>query len=101
MQKPTIAFFGTSEFSIIVLLELEKAGLLPDIIIAPEDKPQGRKLVITPPMTKEWARARGIYCIQPKSLKEIPYELTKTPLGKQWDLFIVASYGKILPKTLK
>ena len=98
IEKPTFVFFGTSPLSIIVLLELEKAGLLPDLLVTTPDKPSGRKLAITPPMTKEWARARGIRCIQPENFKNVPDELTITPSGEKWDLFIVASYGKILPK---
>ena len=98
IEKPTFVFFGTSPLSIIVLLELEKAGLLPDLLVTTPDKPSGRKLAINPPMTKEWARTRGICCIQPENFRNVPYELTITPSGGKWDLFIVASYGKILPQ---
>ena len=104
MQKNQIkfVFFGTSEFSVLVLEELKKKGFLPTLIISAEDKPKGRKLVITPPEAKVWAQKNNIKFIQPESLKE-----SKNPkivddinaFSKDgFDLFIVASYGKIIPQ---
>lgn len=94
--KLHIAFFGTPEFAVDILNELEKAGLTPALVVTNPDKPKGRKLVLTPPPTKVWAEKRGIKVAQPDTLKDgkLLLELRK----ERWDLFIVAAYGKIIPK---
>ena len=102
MTKPSIVFFGTSEFAIYILNELEQAGFLPDLIVSTPDKPQGRKLILTPPPVKEWATKRNIEVLQPTSLKKEPVEeilRSKAP-AHGWDIFIVASYGKIIPEAI-
>ena len=92
----SFVFFGTPQLSVEVLEELVRVGLVPELIVASPDKPQGRKLVLTPPPTKRWAEAHSIPVIQPKSLKtdEGIGELLK----KQYDFFVVAAYGKIIPQ---
>lgn len=104
MEKINWAFFGTSEFSVIILNELKNSGFLPSLIVTTPDKPKGRKLVITPPEVKVWAIENNIKYIQPESLKlsknpglldEIKSYFENTP-----DLFIVASYGKIIPQEI-
>jgi methionyl-tRNA formyltransferase len=95
------AFFGTSRFSTLVLDELASRGLVPRLIITAEDKPKGRKLVLTPPEAKAWAEKNGVSFIQLKSLRDP--EVVKTiasysPEG--FDVFVVASYGKILPQAI-
>lgn len=89
-----IAFFGTSDFSLIVLDELKKNGIIPELIVTTPDKPQGRKMILTPTPTKVWAENNSIEYITPVKLKE------ETFLKKisEYNLFIVASYGKIIPK---
>ncbi|HEY4502807.1 MAG TPA: methionyl-tRNA formyltransferase [Candidatus Paceibacterota bacterium] len=91
------AFFGTSIFAVMVLDELKKAGFLPALIITTADKPQGRKLVMTAPPVKEWAQQEKVDVIQPEKLTS---EVLADLENSEWDLFIVASYGKILPKAL-
>jgi methionyl-tRNA formyltransferase len=51
---------------------------------------------MTPPSTKIWAEQNNIDVLQPTKLKapEFLDELKKT----DWDLFVVASYGKIIPQ---
>ncbi len=96
-------FFGTSELSVTVLEELEKAGFLPGAIICAEDKPVGRKMIITPPPAKVWAESRGIPVFQPSTLKEEKESgITEKirSLVPDCDLFIVASYGKIIPQAI-
>ncbi|MCE9644133.1 methionyl-tRNA formyltransferase [Candidatus Parcubacteria bacterium] len=94
----SFVFFGTPELSVRVLEELARVGLVPELIVTSPDKPQGRKLVLTPPPAKRWAEAHSIPVIQPKSLKtdEDIGELLK----KQYDFFVVAAYGKIIPERL-
>lgn len=95
--KPNIVFLGTSDISVIVLEELKKANLTPILIITMPDKPKGRKLVLTPPPVKVWAEINKVDFIQPEKLSgDFLNILTK----KNFDLFVVASYGKILKQEL-
>lgn len=96
-------FFGTSELSVGVLTELEKAGFIPSAVICAEDKPVGRKMIITPPIAKVWAQERHIPVFQPKILREekdpgITQKIVD--LAPNCDLYIVASYGKIIPQAI-
>lgn len=84
------AFFGTDEFSVTTLNKLKEAGYLPDLIITSPDRPKGRKLIMTPPEAKVWSEENNVKYIQPEKLSP---EL----LEGKWDLFVVASYGKIIP----
>lgn len=97
-KTPSIVFFGTAEVSIAVLEELKEAGFIPSLIVAPLDKPKGRKLTLTPPLSKVWAKEHNIPYVQPKTLKkDLPKKLV-SPANSRWDLFIVAAYGKIIPQ---
>jgi methionyl-tRNA formyltransferase len=99
MKKPLrIAFFGTSEFSVHVLEELIYAEVLPQLIVTGEDKRSGRKLELTPTPVKEFARAHNIETIEPKTLSDDKALLALK--NSEWDLFILASYGKIIPQAL-
>jgi len=91
-----IAFFGTPQFAVTILEELKKAGIMPSLIVTAPDKPQGRKLVLTPPPVKVWAQENKIKFIQPTTLKENPVELFAEP----FDIFIVAAYGKLIPENI-
>lgn len=91
------AFFGTSIFSVMVLDELKKAGFTPALIVTRADKPQGRKLIISASPVKIWAQQEKIDVIQPDQLTP---EVLSDLGNSEWDLFIVASYGKILPGAL-
>lgn len=77
------AFFGTDEFAVMVLDELQKSGLRPSLVITTSDKPKGRKLLLTPSPVKIWAGKNKIKLGGPEN---------------NFDLFIVASYGKIIKK---
>jgi methionyl-tRNA formyltransferase len=93
-NKPSIVFFGTDYVSICILEELKKNSFLPDLIVTQPDKPQGRKMIVTPPDVKVWADENNIQTLQPEVFDEdFINEITK----QDWDLFIVASYGKIIP----
>lgn len=89
------AFFGTDEFAASVLEQLKSHDLLPSLIITTPDKPQGRKLILTPPPVKIWAENNNLKFLQPENLKNFNLETENIS-----DLFIVASYGKIIPKNI-
>jgi len=96
-SKIKFAFFGSSRLSVIVLDELEKTGLIPACIVTTPDKPKGRKLEITPNVVKEWATNKKIRIYDPAKLDETFIEMLEK---ESCDLFIVASYGKIIPKSI-
>ncbi len=91
-----ITYFGTSEFSVIVLDELKKLGVLPELVVTTVDKPVGRKMILTPNPTKVWAENNSIEYIEATKLKDESF-LKKI---SEYNLFIVASYGKIIPKVV-
>ncbi len=93
----SIAFWGTSRFSVIVLDEMARERVLPSLIITAPAKPKGRGLGLTPSYVKVWADAHGIPTLEPLEIKSTDFADT---LGTNWDLFIVASYGKIIPRAI-
>jgi methionyl-tRNA formyltransferase len=97
MNNTRFAFFGSSSFSVIILDELKKAGFIPAIIITTPDKPKGRKLILTPTPVKIWAKENNIVVFDPQKLNA---EFTETLRFQNCELFIVASYGKIIPKAI-
>jgi methionyl-tRNA formyltransferase len=92
-----LAFFGSSTFSVHVLDELRKSGYIPALIVTTPDKPKGRKLVMAPTPVKEWAEKKGILVYQPAKLDTA---FIKELKEEDCRLFIVASYGKIIPEAL-
>lgn len=94
------AFFGSSEFSVYALEELKLHNLLPSLIVTTPDKPRGRKLTLTPNKVKTWAKEHNIETIDPASLKKDSESIVYNLQSTNYDLFLVASYGKIIPKEI-
>ncbi len=91
----SFAFFGTGPLAESVLATLHREGFIPKLLVTKPDSAQGRHLQITAPHIKTWCDMKGIEVYQPNSLREIG---TDSPLHTQkFDVFIVASYGKIIP----
>ncbi len=78
---------------------LAAAGYTPSLIVTVPDKPSGRGLELTAPAVKVWAVDHDVTCIQPASLKEPSAELDML-INTEWDVFIVAAYGKLLPQQI-
>lgn len=97
-KEPLFAFFGTPKFAVDVLNALETKGLLPALVITAPDRKQGRGMVLTPSPAKQWALERGIDVLTPTTLKDeaLVAELANT----EWDVFVVAAYAKLIPKTI-
>ncbi len=89
------AFFGTPELAVYVLEELEEAGYLPSLIVTTPDLKVGRGNNYEPTPVKKWAEAHGIPVLQPE---KIDNSLANQLKAISYELFIVAAYGKILPK---
>lgn len=98
-QKENIkfAFLGTPQLSAEILEHLKIQGFLPSIIITNPDRPQGRKMVVTPTPVKMWAIKNGIQYLQPENLKDSNF-IEK--LSVDFELFVVVAYGKILSKEI-
>ena len=91
-----ILFMGTPDFAVPCLEKLIKDGQNIVGVLTQPDKPQGRKMKLTPPPVKELALQNNLEVYQPESLKN---DAIKQLLEeKQPELIVVVAYGKILPK---
>jgi methionyl-tRNA formyltransferase len=91
----TYAFFGTGALAESVLSALVQSGYIPSLVVTKPDSMQGRHMQLTAPYIKTWAEMKGIEVFQPTTLKELSND---SPLHrKNYTVFIVASYGKIIP----
>lgn len=97
MHTPRIVFWGTSHISVIALEALAGRGMLPSLIVTAPPKPKGRGLELAPSEVKVWADAHQIPTLEPTEIKSPEF---KARLGENWDLFIVVSYGKIIPRSI-
>ena len=89
-------FFGTPEFTAIILEKIINAGFIPEAVVCNPDKPVGRKKIITSPATKLVAQKYDIPVLQPEILANYKLQIT----NYKPDFFIVAAYNKILPKEI-
>lgn len=96
MSNQKTIFFGNSRFSVFCLEEMKNVGLIPDLVITTPDKPMGRKMLLSESETKTWSKENGVPFLEQDKLKDEVF-LEKL---KAYDLFIVASYGKIVPKII-
>ena len=91
-----ILFMGTPDFAVPCLEKLINDGHNIVGVLTQPDKPQGRKMKLTPPPVKELALKNNLEVYQPESLKN---DAIKQLLeDKQPELIVVVAYGKILPK---
>lgn len=98
MNDAKIVFFGTSHFAVPILNKLADSPFKPSLVVTQPDAIVGRKKILMPPPVKVAAKAASIEVIQPETLKT---EGVKSLLRNyDSDLFILAAYGKIIPKTV-
>ena len=92
-------FFGTPRFAAIVIGRLIEKGFPPVAVVTNPDRPAGRKKAITPPPVKVICQKLNprIPILQPEKIDE---EFLARLREINADLFLVAAYGKILPKSL-
>ncbi len=90
-------FFGSGEFSWIILEELLKNNYNPILIITIPDKinQQGKTI---PLFFKEKVKKLGFKILEPQSLKD--EKVKETIKENQPQFGIVAQYGKIIPKNI-
>mgnify|MGYP001576228473 CR=1 FL=1 len=119
-KKINFIFWGTPDVASETLEILKKNGYVPSLIITAPDKPQGRKMIITPPPVKVWAMENNIPYIQPEILSgkdlllagvsqadeprgsAVPAGTDSDPIKVESlpDLFLVVAYGKIIPEDI-
>ena len=90
-----VLFFGTSEFAVP---SLEVAAQRTDLrgVVTQPDRPAGRGQKLRSSPVKIAAEKLGLRVYQPASLRGFDRDLA----GEQFDLFVLASYGKIIPQAL-
>lgn len=97
MNNTRIAFWGTSRISVIILDEMAQEGLLPSLIITAPPKQKGRGLEVTKSEVSVWADTHNIPTLEPEKLDS---EFIARLSALECQLFIIASYGKIVPRTI-
>lgn len=93
-----IVFMGTPDFAVPCLQRLIDEGYDIACVLTQPDRPVGRKQVLTPPPVKELALKYGLEVYQPDTLK--CDEAYNKLADYSADYFVVAAYGKILPKRI-
>ncbi|MBI4115231.1 MAG: methionyl-tRNA formyltransferase, partial [Candidatus Omnitrophica bacterium] len=92
-----IVFFGSSDFSVLPFeFCLKSAHQLVAVVTTP-DRPKGRGLHLQANPLKECAKKAGVLTFDPESLKDP--EIKENIVALEPDLFIVASYGKLIPSS--
>jgi methionyl-tRNA formyltransferase len=120
MEKKSInfVFWGTPNVASQTLEILKESGYIPSLIVTAPDRPQGRKMLITPPPVKVWAEKNNIPYVQPEKLDGNFWNVLGT-LGRSVDdgqrksraldfrgeqnipeVSVVVAYGKILPEEI-
>ncbi len=97
-NKVRIGFFGTPDYAVTTLETLRNAGFDIAFVVTMPDKPQGRKMTLTPPPAKVWADKNKIPVLQPESLKDAEFENKLKEYN--CDIFVVIAYGKIIPENI-
>lgn len=93
-----IVFMGTPDFAVPCLQRLIDCGHEITGVFTQPDKPQGRKMILTPPPVKLLAMENGITVYQPAVMKD--GTALKMLEEANPELVIVVAYGKILPKEI-
>ena len=93
-----IIYMGTPDFAVGPLKALIGAGHDVVCVLTRADKPKGRGHAVQFSPVKEAALEAGIPVLQPVRMKDP--ELWKTLEDYGADLFVVAAYGRILPKEI-
>jgi len=92
-----LVFFGSSEFAIRPLEAILQSGHRMVLVVTQPDRAKGRGLKVSPTPLKEFASDKPLEIYQPSVLNEESARLLRK---KEADLFVVVSYGKIIPKAI-
>lgn len=93
-----IVFWGSSEFAVLALEALKRAGFDIGLVITQPDAPQGRHLRLQACPVAKKAQELDLPLFQPERLKNEEIELKIRAQGAE--VFVVAAYGRIIPQNL-
>ncbi len=94
-----ILFMGTPDIAAHCLEEIVKSGKHNvTAVFTREDKPVGRKQILTPTAVKIVAQKHGIAVHQPKTLRD--ENMHKLIKSIEHDIIVVVAYGRILPQDI-
>ncbi len=88
-------FMGTPDFAVGSLKKMLENNIEVVAVFTQPDKPQGRKMILTPPPVKVEALENNIPVYQPKTLRD--GEALKILKSLDFDVIVVVAYGKFLP----
>lgn len=93
-----IGFWGTPEYSVIVLNEIKKSGFDIKFIVTAPDKPRGRNMEVSPTPAKIFGIENNIEVFTPLKINEQDFidNIKKFDV----DIYIVMAYGKIIPESI-
>ncbi len=98
-NKIKVGFFGTPDYAVTTLEKLyqaaEKINCEIAFVVTMPDRPQGRKMLMTPPPAKVWAESHNVPVHQPEKLRDADF--IETLKKYNCDVFVVIAYGKIIP----
>lgn len=93
-----IVFMGTPDFAVETLKAVYEAGHEIILAVTQPDKPKGRSGKLAFPPVKEWAIEHNIPFYQPVKIRD--QESVDFLADYQADIFLVAAFGQILPKSI-
>lgn len=96
MSDLKIIFFGTPDFVIPLVETLQKNFKLTAVVTTP-DMPSGRNQTLTPSAVAMAVKTWDLEILKPSQLND---SLINQLTNLQPDLFVVASYGKIIPQSI-
>ena len=96
MEKPSIVFFGTTDFAAAVMKTLLEENYTVKAAVTQPDRPVGRKKVIVRTPVAALADQNGIAVLQPEKLsKEAESVLSFKP-----ELIVTCAYGQFIPSVI-
>ncbi len=93
-----IVFMGTPDFAVPILSAIAEAGHTVVGVVTQPDKPRGRGKAVLMTPVKERALELGLTVYQPVKVRESEFVEVLRKLDA--DVFVVAAFGQILPKTV-
>lgn len=96
-MKPSIAFFGTPNFSVPILKSLQNNFRI-SVVVSQPAKPVGKGLRPTPSPVSDYAISQNIPLLTPASLKDPQFK--QQLVQHHVDVAVVVAYGNILPRWL-
>lgn len=92
-------YMGTSDFAVPALKRMKEEGYEIPLVITQPDRPKNRGMKVLPMPVKIQAEEYGIPVMQPESISDSS-EVMRCLREINPDIIVVASYGKLLPKSL-